>query len=128
MGVYKLFKDHEIVRRRVMRLLTVAIIIAFAVAAPSFGQSDNKNANKGQEIFQEQCVGCHGPDGHAQTDMGKKVGAADLTSDAVQHQGDSQLEKVVKNGKKKMPSFGEKLSDDDIHAVIAYVRQLGKTP
>jgi mono/diheme cytochrome c family protein len=60
--------------------------------------------------------------------MGKKVGAADLTSDAVQHQSDSQLEKVVKNGKKKMPSFGEKLSEDDIHGLIAYVRQLGKTP
>ena len=110
-------------------LLNISIIIAaFAVAAPSFGQPDDKNAGKGQEIFQEQCVGCHGPDGHAQTDMGKKVGAADLTSDAVQHQGDSQLEKVVKNGKKKMPSFSEKLSDDDIHALIAYVRQLGKTP
>jgi cbb3-type cytochrome c oxidase subunit III len=111
-----------------MRLLTVSIIIVFAVAVPSFAQSDNKNAGKGQEIFQEQCVGCHGPDGHAQTDMGKKVGAADLTSDAVQHQSDSQLEKVVKNGKKKMPSFGEKLSEDDIHGLIAYVRQLGKTP
>src|ERR1039458_3752408 len=103
MGVYKLFKGHEIAQRRVMRLLAVSIIIAFAVAAPSFGQSDNKNARKGQEIFQEQCVGCHGPDGHAQTDMGKKVGAADLTSDAVQHQSDSQLEKVVKDGKMKMP-------------------------
>ena len=109
-------------------LLNTSIVIAFAVAAPSFGQSDNKNAGKGQEIFQEQCVGCHGPDGHAQTDMGKKLGAADLTSDPVQHQSDSQLEKVVKGGKKKMPSFDEKLSDDDIHAVIAYVRQLGKTP
>jgi mono/diheme cytochrome c family protein len=38
------------------------------------------------------------------------------------------VEKVVKHGKKKMPSFGDKLSDDDIHAVIAYVRQLAKTP
>jgi cytochrome c6 len=110
-----------------MRLLTIAIVIAFAVVPPSFGQSDNKNAGKGQGIFQEQCVGCHGTDGHAQTDMGKTVGAADLTSGVVQHQSDSQLEKVVKNGKKKMPSFADKLSDDDIHALIAYVRQLGKT-
>jgi cytochrome c6 len=110
-----------------MKLLNISIIVAFAAGPPSFGQSDNKNAGKGQEIFQEQCVGCHGPDGHAQTDMGKKVGAADLTSDAVQHQSDSQLEKVVKGGKKKMPAFGEKLSDDDIHALIAYVRTLGKT-
>jgi cbb3-type cytochrome c oxidase subunit III len=94
--------------------------------APTFGQSDNKNAGKGQEIFQEQCVGCHGPDGHAQTDMGKKVGAADLTSGAVQRQSDSQLEKVIKNGKKKMPSFDDKLSDEETRALIVYIRQLGK--
>jgi cytochrome c6 len=110
-----------------MRLLTFTIVIAFA-SIPSFGQSGNKDAGKGQEIFQQQCIGCHGPDGHAQTDMGKKVGAADLTSDAVQQQKDSQLEKVVKNGKKKMPSFSDKLSDDEIHALIVYVRQLAKTP
>jgi len=110
-----------------MKLSTIPMIIAL-VAAPSFGQSDNKSAGKGQDIFQEQCVGCHGPDGHAQTDMGKKVGAADLTSRAVQQLSDSQIAKVVKNGKKKMPSFDEKLSDDDIKSVIAYVRQLGKTP
>jgi cbb3-type cytochrome c oxidase subunit III len=108
-----------------MRILIVPIVIALA-AAPSFGQSDNKNAGKGQEIFQEQCVGCHGPDGHAQTDMGRKVGAADLTSGAVQRQNDSQLEKVIKNGKKKMPSFDDKLSEDEIHALIVYIRQLGK--
>lgn len=109
-----------------MKLSIFPIIMAL-VAASSFGQPDNKSAAKGQEIFQEQCVGCHGPDGNGQTDMGKKLGAANLTSSAVQQLSDSELEKVVKSGKKKMPSFDQKLSDDDIKSVIAYVRQLGKT-
>jgi cytochrome c6 len=110
-----------------MKALTLTVVFAF-VGVPSFGQSGDKNAGKGQEIFQQQCVGCHGPDGHAQTDMGKKVGAADLASGAVQQQSDSQLGKVIKNGSKKMPSFNDKLSDDEVHALIVYIRQLGKTP
>jgi len=110
-----------------MKLSTIPIVIALGAAA-SFGQPDDKSAGEGQEIFQEQCIGCHGSDGSGQTDMGKKVGAANLTSSAVQQQSDAQLEKVVKGGKKKMPSFDQKLSDDEIRSVIAYVRQLGKTP
>lgn len=108
-----------------MKLITIAIVTAF-IATSLFGQSDSKDAGKGHEIFEQQCVGCHGSDGRAQTDMGKKVQAADLTSGAVQQQSDSQLEKVIKGGKKKMPSFDQKLSDDEVRAVIAYIRQLGK--
>ena len=80
-------------------------------------------ASKG---YTDQCAMCHGPDGKAQTEMGKKVHAADLTSSAVQEQSDSKLEKTIKSGKEKMPSFDGKLSDDDIRSVVAYVRQLGK--
>ncbi len=108
-----------------MKLLTIAITSVFVVAL-SFGQSNNANGSKGQNIFGEQCVGCHGTDGRAQTEVGKKVQAADLTSSAVQQQSDSQLEKVIKDGKAKMPSFDQKLSDDEIRAVLAYVRRLGK--
>lgn len=71
-------------------------------------------------------VGCHGTDGRAQTDMGKKVSAADLTSGAVQHQSDSQLATIVKDGKSKMPSFDQKLSDAEVRSVIAYIRRIAK--
>jgi len=71
-------------------------------------------------------VGCHGPDGKAQTDIGKKVQAADLTSSAFQAISDSKLESAIKAGKGKMPAFDGKLSDDEIHSVVAYVRQIAK--
>jgi mono/diheme cytochrome c family protein len=85
-----------------------------------------KTQREGGAIFQEQCVGCHGSDGRATTDMGKQLKAADLTSADVQQQSDSELTKVVKDGQKKMPSFKDKLDDGEIKAVITYVRQLGK--
>ena len=108
-----------------MKLSTISTILAL-VGAPFLGLSRPQQAQKGQAIFQEQCVGCHGADGKAQTDMGKKVQAADLTSSAVQGQSDSKLENTIKSGKKKMPSFDGKLSDDEIGSVVAYIRQIGK--
>ena len=91
------------------------------IAEPSKGDSSS-----GEALFHERCVGCHGQDGKAQTEIGKKAGAADLTSDVVQRQGDSVLATVVKDGKGKMPAVGKSLSDEEIHAVITYVRQLAK--
>jgi cytochrome c len=52
-----------------MRIPTVPIVIAFAIA-PSFGRPNIPNSGKGQKIFQDKCVGCHGADGRAQTDLG----------------------------------------------------------
>jgi len=47
-----------------------------------------------------------------------------LTSDAIQQQSDSQLAKMVKDGKGKMPAFDKKIKEDEIHVVITYIRQL----
>jgi len=35
---------------------------------------------------------------------------------------DADLREVVKEGKKPMPAFGKKLSDEDINGVVAYIR------
>jgi cytochrome c6 len=104
-------------------LIFVGAVAMAGILAPVHAQ---KGQQRGESIFQEQCIGCHGPDGRAQSDMGKKVQAADLTSESIQQQSDSQLSKVIKGGKGKMPAFESKLADDDIKAVLAYVRELGK--
>jgi mono/diheme cytochrome c family protein len=109
-----------------MKLSTISTTLALVVVAPFLGLSRPPQAQKGQAIFQEQCIGCHGTDGKAQTDMGKKLQAADLTSSAVQELSDSKLENVIKSGKKKMPSFDGKLSDDEIGSVVAYIRRIAK--
>jgi mono/diheme cytochrome c family protein len=107
-----------------MRLITAVTFVSLtALTVPCTTWADKRD---GGAIFQEQCVGCHGSDGKATTDMGKQLKAADLTSADVQQQSDSELTKVVKDGQKKMPSFKGKLDDDEIKGVIAYVRQIGK--
>jgi cytochrome c6 len=108
-----------------MNKSTVVTLTLF-LAAPILTQSSKGRDSSGEALFQEQCIGCHGPDGRAQTDLGKKLGAADLTSDAIRQQPDAELAKIVKDGKGKMPAFDKKLSDDEIHGVITYIRQLAK--
>jgi mono/diheme cytochrome c family protein len=103
-----------------IRLFLIALITSSALLCAA-----DKNTG-GAEIFNQMCVGCHGPDGKSQTDMGKQVHAADLTSAAIQKLTDSSLSRVVENGKEKMPPFQDKLSSAEIKSVVAYVRQLAK--
>lgn len=78
----------------------------------------------GAEIYKSKCQRCHGADGQSHTLEGRMSGAAVLTDLKVTGLGDADLIAVVKDGKKKMPAFGKKLSDDQITAVVAYVRAL----
>ena len=101
-------------------MLTIASLMSMAVPSPA------QKPREGDAIFQELCVSCHGNDGRADTEMGKSVKAADLTSSEVQQQSDAELARVLRTGQRQMPAFGDKLSDDEIKAVIGYVRHLGK--
>jgi len=66
---------------------------------------------------------CHGEDG-----KGKLKGAPDFTDQSWQRrQKDPELIEAIKMGKSpKMPAFGAKLKDDEIRAVVAYVRSFAK--
>ena len=78
------------------------------------------------------CVQCHGKDGKADTKMGKTLNAKDLTDPKVQAEftdakaAESIKNGVKENGKTTMKAFGDKLSDADIKALVAYVRTLKK--
>ncbi|MGH7972964.1 MAG: c-type cytochrome [Limisphaerales bacterium] len=89
------------------RSLVFTILLSSMI--PCLLHSAKDQSAKGEQIFQQLCIGCHGPDGRAQTEMGKKVQAADLTSAVVQDQHDSQLLNVIRNGRGKMPAWSDKL-------------------
>jgi mono/diheme cytochrome c family protein len=78
------------------------------------------------------CAQCHGPDGRANTKMGKQLSAKDLTDPKVQASftdakaTQSIKEGVKQGGKTTMKAFGGKLTDDEIKALVAYVRTLKK--
>ncbi len=79
------------------------------------------------------CAACHGADGAGHTKAGKMLGAKDLNDGAYQKTfTDDEAFAALKSGfqdptgKTKMKPFADKLSDDDIKTVIAYVRTLAK--
>jgi mono/diheme cytochrome c family protein len=71
-----------------------------------------------------KCSFCHGPDGKGNPKM---KGVPDFTDAAWQKkEGDGELAATIKNGKKPMPPFGKTLSDNEIKALVAFVRGFAK--
>jgi mono/diheme cytochrome c family protein len=107
---------------------TIAIVLLSLLLVPAF----SARAADAKANWTANCAQCHGPDGSANTKMGKMLGAKDLTSAQVQSSfTDAQATAAIKdgvkqNGKVTMKAFGGKLSDDEIKALVAYVRTLKK--
>lgn len=84
-------------------------------------------AHAASETWGTYCAHCHGDDGKADTEKGKEKGARDLTNKKWQAaHDDARLEKSITNGKGKMPGFKDKLSAEEIKALVAEVRGLAK--
>ena len=104
-------------------------IAAFGCVAVS-ARADEGKAD-GQAIYEAKCAICHGKDGKGATKMGEKQGIKDLTDEKYQATfTDDQLTKAIKEGikdgeKVRMKAF-DKLTDEEIKAVSAYVRSLAK--
>jgi len=97
---------------------TAIVLITLLIALPLLAD--------GAATYKAKCAMCHGPDGAGQTTMGKNLKLRDLRSAEVQKQTDADLAKWITDGKGKMPSYKGKLSDADIHALVAFIRTLKK--
>jgi cytochrome c551/c552 len=100
-------------------ILAVAGLISASAADPK----DN---------WEKVCGKCHGPDGKGDTKMGQKLAIKDLTDAKLQADlKDDQAFKSIKEGIKdsegkiKMKPV-ENISDDEIKALVQYVRTLKK--
>ena len=75
----------------------------------------------------QHCASCHGKDGSGATTMGKKLAVKDYRDAKVQGGfTDAEATQMIKDGKDKMKGFKGKLSDDEVKALVAYVRSLKK--
>ena len=70
-------------------------------------------------LFKEYCAKCHGEDGKAQTPKGKQLKAQNFTDAEFQEKkSDAELIKTVTEGGMDMPSFGKKLSKEQIESLV----------
>jgi cytochrome c553 len=82
--------------------------------------------------WDKHCLKCHGKDGKGGTKMGRQAGVKDYTDPKVQEEmkDDKALETVKKGimekGKERMNPYAGELTDDEIKALIAYMRTFKK--
>lgn len=85
-----------------------------------------------KEIWDKQCVSCHAKDGSGNTRMGKKVNVKDYRDPKVQAEmQDDKAAQIIKDGIKekgeeRMKPYKDKLTDDEIKALIAQMRSFKK--
>ena len=107
------------------------MLLLIATLLPSLLAGTSRAADV-QANWTKHCASCHGKDGKGQTKAGKMAGVKDQT-DAQYQAGlkDDKMFAAIKDGlkedgKEKMKPFKEKLSDDEIKALLAHVRSLKK--
>ena len=98
---------------------------------PATTASAATGADLGAQVFAKRCALCHGPDGH-----GNGVGAKGLKPQPrnfhdlayMSTRPDSSLLRVIHQGKGPMPRWQGVLSEAEMNAVLAHIRELGKKP
>jgi mono/diheme cytochrome c family protein len=107
----------------VRRVTAVLSLLALAATASRFTSAQEIFAGRfpqqtGEDLFKNICQGCHMPDAKGAIGAGAYPALA----------GNPRLAAaiypitVVLNGQRAMPTFGESLSDEQVAAVINYVR------
>jgi mono/diheme cytochrome c family protein len=107
------------------KLIVVSLALLFAGAV-------TVRAADAKENWEKNCAKCHGPDGKGKTKMGEKLGIKDYSEAKVQDSlKDDAMIKAIKDGvkdgeKTKMKAYGDVLSDDEVKALVKYVRDFKK--
>jgi mono/diheme cytochrome c family protein len=96
--------------------------------APNPVANDARAIRAGRAAYTGSCAVCHGAkgDGRGAFGRGTYPDATDLTAATAKSKSDAQLFWIVKNGLgfTAMPGFSDQYKDDDIWAMVAYIRAL----
>ena len=105
--------------RRVARVVLAISLLGFALTAPA------AEAPKATWL-RAKCALCHGEDGSGETPEGKKRNVPDLRGQATQKLSDAELTKFIAEGHSRMPSFKVQLTEEQVRALVYYIRSIVK--
>lgn len=93
---------------------------------------DPQKVAQGQELYNQYCAACHGISGEGQPDWKTpnedgsfKPPPHDATGHTWHHADDLLIELVTKGSdfpQSQMPTFGEQLSDEEVQAILEYLK------
>nr|MBO2498638.1 cytochrome c [Acidimicrobiia bacterium] len=96
--------------RPTFSLLVVAVVALVACSGPDESAS-------GEEIYMQLCSRCHG------AELGGGIGPALGPGSNAAEQSDDYLIVTIRDGRGRMPSFRQTLSEAQIGRVVEYLRQ-----
>jgi len=105
-------------KKVILAVLLIAVALFLVLPSLSWAQED---------MYKAKCAACHGADGKG-TAAGKKMGAQEFSSAAVQKMSDAEIADFIENGgpqKKASHAFANKgVSAADAAKLAAYVKTL----
>ena len=113
---------------RTKSIIKPAIVLTILLALMCVGTQ----AADTKELWDKNCASCHGKDGRGDTKMGKKVDVKDYTDPKFQaeYKEDKGIKSIkeglTEKGKERMKPYAEKLSEEEIKALAAYIRTFKK--
>ncbi len=110
-----------------LALMNVLLACVFSFSA----QAADK---KIERLFGSKCGSCHGKDGKAQTEKGKKMVMRDMASEEFQKTSDADMTKAINEGLKKekdgvkqeMDGYKEEIKAPEVEALVKYIREFKK--
>jgi len=107
-----------------LKKLELAFVCGFILA---FGEV--LKAEEPKQLFFRNCASCHGKDGKAKTPIARKLGVKDLSQTKMD---EGQIKTRIHDGAKddkgkvRMPSYKDKLSPDEISALVGVVKEFSE--
>ena len=111
------------------------IICALALCLGEAYAAEQTDADKKvPAVWAKNCAPCHGGNGQGTTTIGRKMKAADLTSEKIQKKYKDKQEEVIKliseglikDKKIIMKPLKDKLEEEDMKELAKYLEELGK--
>lgn len=102
-----------------------------AVNAPSASISIHGSLIQadGKKLFKDECASCHGKQGRGNGRAGRDMDPrpTDITKpEFLDEKSDEELFKAIIEGNGEMDPYRDIFTDEQIHSIIAYTRQLGE--
>jgi cytochrome c553 len=115
-------------KRRALAVVVLIFLHASIYTGSSAKMPGNTIPQKDADpnfLFTRNCASCHGKDGRAKTFKAKFNHAQDLVNANWQASiTDEHMLFSILRGKGRMPAFRKKLSENEIAALVTYVRML----
>jgi cytochrome c6 len=100
-------------------LVGVVLFASFVLASPAFAADPSpEDVDQGRQVYDDNCATCHGRDM-----VTSGVAAPDLRK--FPKDGEASFRTMVLDGKGGMSAWRDKLSDDDLKLLWAYLRSGG---